>query len=170
MSLALNFEAKGLLKPAAIGKGFLKQARKDIRNDKIFWLNDFSTNPAMLAQNIFLGLQNIARESFFLPAKRFECHFAKYEPGCFYKTHSDQHSEQPGRLLSCVLYLAVPEGNQGGELILYDEELRKIQIKPQPGRIVVFDSSIEHEVAKTQAERWSLTGWIRSDIHPGLRL
>ena len=169
-SWAKECEDDGLLKPASIGKGNRKHQNTEIRTDKIYWIDQFSSSKGKLVQDIFSDLQKILRQKFFLPAKRFECHFAKYEPGSFYKVHQDRHFEKPGRLVTCVVYLTGSECGQGGELIVYDEELRKVTIQPEPGRIVVFDSSLEHEVLRTQTNRWSLTGWIRSDLHPGIRL
>ncbi|MEZ4871598.1 MAG: 2OG-Fe(II) oxygenase [Bdellovibrionales bacterium] len=170
LNWAKNIEKDGLFRPAAIGKGAHRHENEEIRTDKIHWIDDFSGVEGQIVQDIFSGLQGLAREAFFLPAKRFECHFAKYEPGSFYKLHQDRHVEKPGRLLTCVIYLGLDQPNQGGELILYDEELRQIRISPDPGRIVIFDSAIEHEVSRCKCNRWSLTGWIRSDIHPGIRL
>jgi SM-20-related protein len=133
------------------------------------WLESFESPEEILVQQIFDSLKTIIRKEFYLPAKRFECHFAKYEPGSFYKVHQDRHQNKPGRLVSCVLYLNQCEKN-AGNLVIYDEELRPIRINPSPGKIVVFDSSLEHEVTPTKSDRWSLTGWIRDDINPGLRI
>ena len=161
-------DQEGLFKPATIGKGKLKKRITDIRSDSIFWIDDFSTPQGKVIFHIFDGLSEIIRKEFYQPVKRFECHFAKYEPGCFYKLHKDRHKEKPGRLVTCVLYLKGDLG-QSGELILYDENLKPIRIQPEPGRIVLFDSSLEHEVLVTQSNRWSLTGWLRDDLHSGIR-
>ena len=167
---AHQIEDEGLLREAAIGKGFKKERNQTIRSDKIRWIDNFTTDEGALVSSLFSGLQTIARSKLYLPARRFECHFAKYEVGDFYKRHSDRHSFLPGRLLTCVLYLSDLQPGEGGELILYDEDLRPIKIIPQAGRIVVFDSALEHEVRAAQKERWSLTGWIRDDLLPGLNL
>lgn len=166
---ALLTEEMGLLKRAAIGKGDMKTRDESIRSDKIHWLDQYNTPAGQLAQQVFEGLLGLARKKLFLPARRFECHFAKYENGDAYLRHSDRHSFLPGRLLTCVIYLSDLEGNHGGELVLYDEDLRPIKITPSPGRIVVFDSGLEHEVRPTRQTRWSLTGWLREDLHPGIR-
>jgi SM-20-related protein len=55
----------------------------------------------------------------------YECHFARYGEGAFYKKHLDafktpEESHLPKRLLSSVLYLNRDWGNEdGGELLLY---------------------------------------------------
>lgn len=160
---------KESFQPAKIGKGNLKQRKASVRSDSIMWLENFESPEEILVKQIFDSLKIIIRKEFYLPAKRFECHFAKYEPGSFYKVHQDRHQNKPGRLVSCVLYLNQCDKN-AGNLVIYDEELRPIRIKPSPGKIVVFDSSLEHEVTPTKSDRWSLTGWIRDDINPGLRI
>ncbi len=167
---ALTIEQEGLLQAAQVGKGLRKKQVADIRSDKIFWIDNFVSERGLFLKEFYEGLQLIALRDLYLPSKRFECHFAKYEKGSFYKLHRDRHAEKPGRLLTCVLYLTDWKTNGGGELVLYDEELRKVVIHPEPGRVVVFDSALEHEVAKSFGDRWSLTGWVRSDLHPGLRL
>lgn len=167
---AIQAEKNGLLKQAAIGKGDMKTRDESIRSDKIHWLEQFNTPGGQLAQQIFEGLLGLARKKLFLPARRFECHFSKYEKGDAYLRHSDRHSFLPGRLLTCVVYLSDLERNHGGELILYDEDLRPVKITPSAGRLVVFDSGLEHEVRATRQPRWSLTGWLREDLHPGLRI
>ena len=167
---AQTVEEEGLLKKAAIGKGDHKKRDSEIRSDKIKWINDFSGSTGELIHSIFGGLQSLAKSELYLPAKRYECHFAKYEKGDLYKRHSDRHSFLPGRLITCVVYLSDLEEGSGGELILYDEELRPIKVVPKAGRIVVFDSAIEHEVKPSGKTRWSLTGWLREDLHPGLRV
>ncbi len=167
---ALEIEQEGLLEDAAIGKGVMKKKFEKIRSDKIRWIDDFSHPAGQIVQNMYLGLQSIAKEKLFLPAKRFECHFAKYEKGDLYKRHSDRHNHLPGRLLSCVVYLSDLAQGDGGELVIYDENLHAIKIIPEAGRIVVFESSLEHEVKPCRRTRWSITGWLREDIHPGLRI
>jgi SM-20-related protein len=168
LRFAQDCDQKGLFHPAAVGKGDLKQRRQDVRSDKILWVDTFSTELGKLIQAFFMDLMGILRKDFYLPAKRFECHFSKYEKGSRYSLHSDRHIEKPGRLVTCVIYLSdCPYGS--GTLTLYDENLSPIRIQPQPGRIAVFDSSMEHEVSTAQSDRWSLTGWIREDLHPGLR-
>jgi SM-20-related protein len=52
----------------------------------------------------------------------------------------------------------------GGELIIYTANDREVltAVEPLFGRMVVFLSEqFPHEVATTQQERYSLTGWYR---------
>lgn len=161
-------EDSNLFKFASIGKGPSKKNIPQIRGDKIHWLENFTSNSGPLIASIFNELVEISRKEFYLPAKRFECHFAKFETGSFYKLHCDRHSRSPGRIMSVVIYLRSNES--GGELILHDNDLNKITIQPKAGKIVVFDSYLKHEVLTSLGDRWSLAGWIRSDLHPGIRL
>jgi SM-20-related protein len=170
LSFAHKLEETNQLSEAAVGKGESKKVDKEVRTDKILWLDGFENEEVQWLRDIYEGLQNMLRENFFLPVKRYEFHLTKYEKGSFYRLHQDTHTEKPGRLVSCVLYLnTCPEG-EGGELVLYDHEVRPIKIRPERGKIVVFDSALEHKVEKTNVDRWSVTGWLRSDIHPGIRL
>lgn len=88
-------------------------------------------------------------------------HFLRYEPGNFFRAHSDGDRESYGatsrsRLVSAVLFLndkgAGPEEYEGGDLVLYglreEPAWAKIGI-PFParaGRLLAFRSSLVHEV------------------------
>lgn len=163
---ARSLEEQGALRLAKVGKGDLKQRIPEVRKDKIFWVDQFQTPLRKELESFYLDLIAIAKRGLFLPAKRFECHFAKYEPGDYYKRHQDQHKFMPSRLLTCVFYLNDLAPEEGGDLIIYDEELRPIRISPEKGRMIIFDSQLEHEVRPCSKDRWSLTGWIRADL-PG---
>ncbi|MCB0390117.1 MAG: 2OG-Fe(II) oxygenase [Bdellovibrionales bacterium] len=170
MKESYEIEAKDELRPAAIGKGLIKQRNTDIRTDKVHWLETFETKPQRLVYDIFEGLRQLARTELYLPLKRFECHFSKYEAGGFYKRHSDRHANLPSRVLSCVIYLSDLMTVDGGELVLYLQDEPPVIIQPTPGKIIVFDSSIEHEVKPCSTVRRSLTGWLRTDLHPNINL
>lgn len=166
---ALQLEKANLLRKASIGKGHLKQQATEIRSDKISWLEDYNSPGGKIATQLFSELQLICRRDFFLPAKRYECHIAKYETGDKYLKHKDRHKNKPGRLLTCVLYLNYCQANSGN-LIIYPKNQNPIRVSPTPGKIVVFDSGITHEVAEAHKDRWSLTGWIRDDLHPSIKI
>ncbi len=159
----LQLEEAGRLKKAGIGKGVFKKVRENIRSDEIHWIDDFSTATGDVLLQIYTQLLQISRRELFLPVKRFECHFAKYDIGDHYKKHRDRHRLMPARVLSCVLYLSTIKDDDGGELILYHPDGKTSTVQPQAGRLILFDSSIEHEVRPCRAERWSITGWLRTD-------
>ncbi len=167
---ALRLEAEDALRPAAVGKGLNKNRNTEIRTDRIHWIDKFDTEPTKLIHEILDGLMQISKREFFLPLKRFECHFSKYDVGGFYKKHTDRHEVMPSRILSCVIYLSDMSQVTGGELILYPEKNDPVVIQPLPGKIVVFKSELEHEVKACSATRRSLTAWLRDDLHPSLNL
>jgi hypothetical protein len=53
------------------------------------------------------------------------------------------HHDENDELLSAVYYIRVPENS--GDLILYDDG-RKVRIKPQEGKMVMFAPGVMHEV------------------------
>lgn len=167
---AQGLEKKGFFKRALVGKGDLKKQVTEVRSDQICWIDNFEGPEGALAFQVFDSLLNIARQELFMPIKRFECHLAKYEKGQFYKRHMDRHQKSPSRLLTVVIYLTDLFESEGGELIVYQKGKQLVSLQPRAGSIVVFDSQLEHEVRPALADRWSLTGWMRDDIHPGLIL
>jgi SM-20-related protein len=86
---------------------------------------------------------------------------AHYPAGSFYKRHLDQFKERNNRVISTILYLNKNwEASQGGELKLFFDHEEKI-VEPKYGRIVSFKSDqLEHEVLKTNVDRFSITGWM----------
>lgn len=167
---ALRLEEEQKLRPAAVGKGLGKTRDTEIRTDRIHWIDKYESQPNQLVFEVFDGLMQLSKREFFLPLKRFECHFSKYDIGGFYQRHTDRHEFLPSRIISCVLYLSDMRDVQGGELIIYPERGDPVIVQPTPGKIVVFKSELEHEVKACTAIRRSLTGWLRDDFHPGLNL
>ena len=136
-----------------------------IRKDKIYWLNTHSQDEAI--QCYFAQIDAIAEtlnRSFFLGLRDFEAHFAIYEPGDYYKLHTDQFIGTQDRRISCVYYLNQPwEATFGGELKIYSQEkVWLANILPQANRLICFDSSLPHEVCKTKHLRFSIAGWLKT--------
>lgn len=149
------------MKIAGIGKQEKYIHENKIRNDKIHWINK---NENEITDSIFLDridlLTQALNQRCYLGLNNNEFHFAKYEPGAFYKRHKDSFSNDDSRKISAILYLNVnwQEGD-GGELKIYlDKEL---SVKPKAGTFVVFESHIEHEVLISNKDRISITGWIK---------
>jgi SM-20-related protein len=159
-------EKKSLLKEAGIGKQENFSKTKNIRGDKILWLeknenellDNFFFNPlkeliTMLNRRCFLGLND------------YEFHFACYEAGTFYRRHRDVFSNDDSRKISLVLYLNKNwKTGDGGELMIYGKEEAKTE--PKAGTLVVFESHIEHEVLTSHKERISITGWLKRKKDP----
>ena len=154
------------MKKAGIGKG-QNLINESIRKDSIAWLdNDNSTSSQkkfLLAMN---ELQELVNRTLYLGIKSFECHYAHYQAGGFYKKHLDQHQNTNKRVLSSITYLNSPQN--GGELVIYKRDEPNVietKIKPEAGTMVCFLSDkIYHEVLETMDDRYSLTGWFRTDV------
>jgi hypothetical protein len=111
-------------------------------------------------------------------------YFMSYEKGSYFRAHRDvaNHKNDPPRLAahrwSLLLYLngreptgALPAFD-GGALIIYETEPslrdRRVVIVPQPGMLVLFRSSLMHEVAIVlEGIRYAVAGWMsRSKSDP----
>ncbi len=155
--------ADGELAPAAVGRGPAQEIREGIRGDHIQWLEPGQAE----AIDAYLGLMDSLREALnrglFLGLEDFECHFAMYPPGAFYKRHVDRFRDDDRRMVSAVVYLNsqwLPE--QGGQLRMYLGDQGQHDLEPVGGRLVVFLSGeLPHEVLPATRERLSLTGWFR---------
>lgn len=165
--------ARGLsdyYRPATIGRNAAAHRVQAVRSDEIFWLDD-SFNPAVA--DYLQAMEAIRVEVnrlFYLGLFDYECHFARYEPGDFYKTHvdafADQHNPRGNRKLSSVLYLNEDwQLEDGGELVIYapNSTVEITRVLPQMGTLVLFLSEeFPHEVLPARRERFSLTGWFRT--------
>lgn len=156
-------------KKAAIGNRVNESIVKSIRGDHIFWIDETIANTSeLLFFNKVNDLITYLNRTCFLGILHKEFHYAVYPKSTFYKRHIDTFQNDDRRKLSFVCYLNeegwLPEN--GGELVLYlnenGQEKEKI-IYPFPGRIVIFESQIiEHEVRPVNAERLSITGWLKT--------
>jgi len=151
-------------KKAGIGRIDELQQNSAIRSDEICWVNEND-----LAPKTYLdwteGLRTHLNRTLFLGLQTFECHFAHYAPGAFYKKHLDAFRGSNCRKVSLILYLNENWcKDDGGELLLYDQGGHTVieTINPTAGRLVVFLSEIfYHEVLPARRDRYSLTGWMR---------
>jgi SM-20-related protein len=153
-------------KQAGIGKLITHQVDSSYRKDKIKWIDTENCRPAtkVFVAKINDMMQQFNR-SFFLSLKDFECHYAYYEIGDFYKRHSDQFNHKAHRIISMVLYLNQEwQKGDGGELVIYKED-KVIEIEPIAGRLVLFKSELEHEVLSANRERNSITGWLKDQYN-----
>lgn len=153
----------GELAPAAVGRGASQEVREGIRGDHIQWLEAGETEPCDRYLQIMDSLREALNRSLFMGLEEFECHFALYPPGAFYRRHVDRFRDDDSRMVSVVLYLNtawVP--GDGGELRLYLEDDAAHDVAPLGGSLVVFLSgAMPHEVLPAARDRLSLTGWFR---------
>jgi Rps23 Pro-64 3,4-dihydroxylase Tpa1-like proline 4-hydroxylase len=108
-----------------------------------------------------------------------EMQMTAHNDGCYYKVHADSNSvDTATRGLTYVYYFhRQPKSFSGGELRLYDTELRANTtichpsyktIEPRNNSIVFFDSRYYHEVLpvhcpsqRFEDSRFTLNGWLR---------
>ena len=104
------------------------------------------------------------RETLTVPASSM---LSCYGAGGRYRKHTDNSRNADGvcgnaRALTCICYLN-PDwaAEDGGALRIYNESGASVEmITPAAGRVVVFDSFLEHEVLEARRDRYALTFWI----------
>jgi len=151
---------------AGIGRENDFQVNRFVRTDEIHWLD--GSHP--VTREYFEWMEYF-REGMnlrlFLGLFDYECHYAYYDAGAFYKKHVDAFRGSNTRILSTVLYLN-PDWtpDDGGELVMYTPDGQSVidTIAPRFDRLVVFLSEeFPHEVLPTKVSRYSLAGWFRKN-------
>ncbi|TMO71523.1 proline hydroxylase [Pseudoalteromonas sp. S3785] len=148
---------------AGIGRLNDLKIDKTIRKDKTYWF-DGSSQAQLTYQALMESIKTTFNRQFFMGLFDYECHYAKYTNGDFYKKHLDAFKGRSNRVFTTVLYLNTPE--QGGELVIYKPKSKHIEIiiKPTAGTLVMFESErFAHEVLPAINERYSITGWFRKN-------
>ena len=97
--------AEGELAPAAVGRGPTSEIREGIRGDHIQWIDPGQANSSDRYLNLMESLRGALNRGLFLGLEDFECHFALYPPGAFYRRHLDRFRDDDRRMVSAVLYL-----------------------------------------------------------------
>jgi len=135
------------------------------RRDKTKWLVDDNS-----LQSRFLeftnGLKDYLNRELYLGLTYYESHFAIYGEDDFYEKHLDAFKNSKNRVVTTVFYLN--DGwseNDGGELIIYDENGDYLtKVIPKANTLVVFLSDkFPHEVKPAKRKRYSIAGWFRVD-------
>ena len=148
---------------AGIGRLNDQQIDKTVRKDKTFWF-DSSSQAQITYLATMEAIKTQLNRSFYLGLFDYECHYAKYQQGDFYKKHYDAFKGRSNRIFTTVCYLNTPES--GGELVLYKPKSKYIEIviKPQAGLLVMFESErFMHEVLPANDVRYSIAGWFRKN-------
>ncbi|AVJ54974.1 proline hydroxylase [Idiomarina sp. OT37-5b] len=148
---------------AAIGRATQQTVNTMVRNDRILWLS-----AEQAVENTYLKLMDELRtelnRQLFLGLFDYECHFAHYPKGAFYKKHLDAFKGRSNRRLTTVMYLNEDWQEQhGGQLVIYGDRGEILeQVTPERGTLVVFLSEkFVHEVLPSHRDRLSITGWFR---------
>ncbi len=168
LAVALREEAMQLkdesLIHAGTGRNQGHNLDKQTRADLISWLE-----PDTEASSAYLMLMDSLREGInrrlYLGLFTYECHYARYAPGAFYKKHLDAFGGKRNRVLSTVYYLN-PDWTSAskGELVLYTHDAKQAirNVLPAFNRMIVFMSErFPHEVLPTLRQRYSVAGWFR---------
>lgn len=162
LNVFLQHQSK--LKEAGVGKDNNFTKSKEIRSDKILWLE--KGNYPLIDSVFFTCIDELLlgiNRRCFLGLNNSEFHFAKYETGSFYKRHKDAFRSDDARKISIILYLNKNWKNgDGGELKIYLPG-SELTVQPKSGTLVAFESSIEHEVIQSNTDRFSITGWLKNN-------
>ncbi|MFK3774727.1 2OG-Fe(II) oxygenase [Pseudomonas sp. NPDC089406] len=155
--------AEGELNPAGVGRGTAQEVREAIRGDQIQWLDPGESAPCDQYLGAMDSLRQAINQGLFLGLEDFECHFALYPPGAFYRRHLDRFRDDDRRMVSAVYYLNENwQPADGGQLRMFLEGEQVHDVQPVAGTLVVFLSGdVPHEVLAAGRERLSLTGWFR---------
>lgn len=155
---------------AGIGRGADLLKDRSVRRDKIVWMDGVSAPQSELFR-FFDRIREGLNRRLFLGLKRYEAHYATYQPGDFYKRHVDSFQGRASRMISLVLYLNDDWGlEDGGELRIFDpvdQESPVGLLRPETGRAAFFLSeTVPHEVLPARRTRYSIACWFRQDEVP----
>lgn len=158
----LQFREQGRLQPAAVGHGNARQLATQTRSDLTCWLTG-ETEVQQLWLATMKSLRETLNEQLMLGLVEYECHYACYSPGSFYRRHVDAFRGNDARQVSTVLYLNPDwSATDGGQLCLYREQELLETVMPHAGTLVVFlTENVPHEVLVANRERLSIAGWMR---------
>lgn len=148
---------------AAIGRADQQTINTQVRTDRILWLNK-DTPIEREYLNLMDQLRLAINRDLFLGLFDYECHFAHYPKGAFYKKHLDAFKGRSNRRLTTVMYLNENwTDSDGGQLVIYGDRGSVLEtVKPERGTLVVFLSEkFVHEVQRSYRDRLSMTGWFR---------
>ena len=158
---------------AGIGREQDHQVNQFVRRDRIRWLGEGDTEVGFYLDWMERLRLRLNRE-LFLGLFDYECHYAHYPKGAFYKRHYDSFQGSSNRRLTTILYLNPAwQATDGGELLMYGDDSETVLATVQPafGTMVLFLSEeFPHEVLPTHKSRYSLTGWFRINNNTGVNL
>ncbi|MDF0729397.1 2OG-Fe(II) oxygenase [Pseudomonas entomophila] len=151
------------IRPASVGRGDGQEVREAIRGDRIQWLEPGQSVACDQYLAAMDGLRQALNQGLYLGLEDYECHFALYPPGAFYRRHLDRFRDDDRRAVSVILYLNEDwQPEDGGQLRMFLDGDVAHDVQPLAGCLVAFLSAdIPHEVLAAGRERLSLTGWFR---------
>ena len=150
---------------AGIGRRNDHHQNRFVRRDTTCWLTGASD-----AQRHYLAAADALRlelnRRLLLGLFDYECHYARYRAGAFYRKHRDAFRGRSNRVLTSVTYLNPDWApSDGGELVLYSSEDQEIaRLQPSLGALLLFLSEdFPHEVLTAARSRYSIAGWFRTN-------
>jgi Rps23 Pro-64 3,4-dihydroxylase Tpa1-like proline 4-hydroxylase len=159
----LQLQHDDLMTAAGIGNNEMKDANQKMRGDKIYWMDKSHDN--IFEQEFLQRVEDFIEylnRTCYTGINGYEFHYAVYEEGSFYKRHKDQFKNDSDRKYSLISYLNNDwQEEDGGQLVVYQNDTAQ-KIQPQSQTSVFFKSNeMEHEVAKSNRSRMSVTGWLK---------
>ena len=159
----IELHEAGSLRPARVGRGANEQLVPEVRGDMISWLQQPERDAEQRLLARLEDLRAALNRALMTGLADFQGHFALYPQGAGYARHFDRLVGSDVRAISAALYLN--DGwvaDDGGQLRLYTGGGASVDVLPQGGRLVAFQSDrFEHEVLPARRERLSFTGWFR---------
>lgn len=156
-------DAAGEFAPAGVGRGEARAEHREVRGDRIRWIEAASADAgeSALLESLERLRLGVNRE-LALGAFELEAHYAIYPPGAGYARHRDRFRDDDARVLSVVLYLNDDwREADGGALRLHLPDGVR-DVPPAGGTLVAFLSdAVEHEVLPARRERIAVAGWFR---------
>jgi SM-20-related protein len=147
---------------AGIGSGNSLLVDKSVRGDFIRWIEKEDALFHDLYIDRLWPIIELFNQRFFLGIVANEHHMAHYPRGAHYEKHVDTFRNSDARVVSTVLYLNHDwKAADGGELVIYPENGNTVKIEPLLGRLVLFESTLPHEVLLSNSDRYSITGWFK---------
>ncbi|MDH5571862.1 MAG: 2OG-Fe(II) oxygenase [Gammaproteobacteria bacterium] len=151
-------------KRAGVGRMSNHHLNDFIRTDQIHWLSQGEP-----VENRYLSWMDRLRiglnRRLYLGLFDYECHFAHYAPGNYYKRHLDSFQGNSNRVVTTVFYLNPNwQVADEGALLIYNNDNQQLieTVLPRYGTLVVFLSDqFPHEVNKANRDRYSIAGWFR---------
>ena len=158
--------------PAGIGRGEDQHRNNFVRTDRICWLD--AGDPVDRSWlELMEQLRLTINRELLLGLFEYECHYARFPAGSFYKRHLDAFRGEGSRVLSVVQYLNPDwQPTDGGELGLYPKGVSGgLCFPPAGGSLAVFLSEeFPHEVLRAARTRYSIAGWFRLNGTRGAKL
>ena len=135
----------------------------EVRGDMISWLQQPERDAEQRVLARLDELRAALNRGLMTGLEDFQGHFALYPRGAGYARHFDRLVGSDVRVISAALYLNDGWTDEdGGKLRLYTGGGASVDVAPQGGRLVAFQSDrFEHEVLPARRERMSFTGWFR---------